>query len=197
MAKDKSVNQESEEKPSGILAFFRNDKGSKIIVALGIAGILFIFLSSMFSKQKEEIPSQPAANTISSDEYVLELENKLNDILGRIAGVGSSKVMVTLENGIEYIYAQEEKSSGSKSEDATVSGGSKLQQSEDTEKNYLLVDGSDGKQALVVTEVQPKIKGVVIVCSGGNDPVVKQRILDAVTTALDITTARVCVTQLS
>ena len=52
MAKDKSVNQESEEKPSGILAFFRNDKGSKIIVALGIAGILFIFLSSMFSKQK-------------------------------------------------------------------------------------------------------------------------------------------------
>ena len=44
-----------------------------------------------------------------------------------------------------------------------------------------------------MTEVQPVVKGVVVVCDGGDDPVVQQRVIDAVTTALDITSVRVCV----
>lgn len=187
---------ENESKPS-FFSLLKSEKGSKVIIVLGIAGILLIFLSGMFGKQKEKTQLPEEQNTISSDQYVRELEAKLTDMIGSISGVGASKVMVTLENGIEYIYAQEEKVSGSKQEDTTVSGASKVQQSDGSEKKYLLVDGTSGKQALIVTEVQPKIKGVVIVCGGGDDPAVKQRIIDAVTIALNVTSARVCVTKLS
>ena len=57
--------------------------------------------------------------------------------------------------------------------------------------------GGSGKQALVVTEVQPTIKGVGVVCQGGDIPAVQQRIISAVTTALAVNSTRVCVAPLS
>jgi stage III sporulation protein AG len=46
-------------------------------------------------------------------------------------------------------------------------------------------------------EIQPLIRGVLVVCEGGDDPVVVERITQAVTKALDISTAKVCITKLS
>ena len=46
-------------------------------------------------------------------------------------------------------------------------------------------------------EIQPLIRGVLVVCEGGDSPVVVERITQAVTKALDISTAKVCVTKLS
>ena len=54
-------------------------------------------------------------------------------------------------------------------------------------------DADGAQKALKVTEVQPIIKGVVVVCDGGDDPTVQQNVVSAVTTALDITSVRVCV----
>lgn len=52
-------------------------------------------------------------------------------------------------------------------------------------------------QGLLVTELQPTVKGVVIVCEGGDQPLVQQRVTDAVTIALNISSKRVCVTKLT
>ncbi len=46
-------------------------------------------------------------------------------------------------------------------------------------------------------EIEPVIRGAVVVCDGGDDPVVVGRINDAVTKALNISSAKVCVTKLS
>lgn len=46
-------------------------------------------------------------------------------------------------------------------------------------------------------EIQPVIRGVLVVCQGGDDPVVVSRITEAVTKSLDISYAKVCVAKLS
>ena len=46
-------------------------------------------------------------------------------------------------------------------------------------------------------EIEPHIRGVLVVCEGGDNPVVVERITQAVTKALDISTAKVCITKLS
>ena len=46
-------------------------------------------------------------------------------------------------------------------------------------------------------EIQPVIRGVLVVCEGGDDPVVAQTVTQAVTRALDISSAKVCVTKLT
>ncbi len=45
-----------------------------------------------------------------------------------------------------------------------------------------------------VTEIQPKIKGVVIVSRYAGDPEIREKLTEAVKTALDISSARICVT---
>ncbi|MCR5653798.1 MAG: hypothetical protein K6F88_08370 [Ruminococcus sp.] len=45
-------------------------------------------------------------------------------------------------------------------------------------------------------EIEPVIRGVIVACSGGDDSVVSARVLDAVTKALNISSAKVSVTKL-
>ena len=98
-----------EKKSSAFFSFLKSEKGGKIILAVGILAILCIFLSGYFSGGDGEKSSQAQpgeAQILSADEYAAKLENKLTDIVGSIAGAGDCKVMVTLENGIQYDYAQ-------------------------------------------------------------------------------------------
>ncbi|MEE1219265.1 MAG: hypothetical protein U0L20_05020 [Ruminococcus sp.] len=46
-------------------------------------------------------------------------------------------------------------------------------------------------------EIEPLIRGVLVVCQGGNDPTVVESVTNAVTKALDISTAKVCIAKLS
>lgn len=43
--------------------------------------------------------------------------------------------------------------------------------------------------------IEPKVRGVVVVCDGGDNPIVVSRVLDAVTKALNISSDKVCITK--
>ena len=43
--------------------------------------------------------------------------------------------------------------------------------------------------------IEPKVRGVVIVCEGGDDPVVVSHVLEAVTKALSISSDKVCISK--
>ena len=45
-------------------------------------------------------------------------------------------------------------------------------------------------------EIEPVIRGVVVACDGGDEPLVTERVFNAVTKALNISSAKVCVTKL-
>ncbi len=46
-------------------------------------------------------------------------------------------------------------------------------------------------------EIEPRIRGVLVLCDGGDDPVTVSRITDAVTKALDVSAAKVCIEKLT
>ena len=43
--------------------------------------------------------------------------------------------------------------------------------------------------------IEPKVRGVVVVCDGGDDPIVTSRVMDAVTKVLNIRSDKVCITK--
>lgn len=165
--------------------FFKGGKGGKIIVAVGLIGMALILLSEFLPKQTAK-----TAAKVSAEEFVQKTEEKLSAMLGSIEGAGQCQVMVTLENGVEYVYASQNKVNTDR-----VEAGDKLTQRDGTEENIIIVDTDQGRQGLLITEIQPTVKGVVIVCEGGDQPLVQQRVTDAVTTALNISSKRVCVTK--
>ena len=169
------------------------DKRVKLILIIGLAAILLIFASDFSKSCAGKNDESQIKNTASSgyDEYAQMLENRLTDIVSSIDGAGRSRVMVTLQNGVEYVYASEDKISHNTSESAAGSGGESRESREDSESSYIIIDTENGQEALVCTQLMPSVQGVVIVCEGANDPIVVEQITNAVTTALGISPKRV------
>ena len=60
-------------------------------------------------------------------------------------------------------------------------------------ESYLTVDTDTGPVGLLLTHVQPTVKGVAVVCDGGGNAAVQQRVIQVVSTAFHISERRVCV----
>lgn len=63
----------------------------------------------------------------------------------------------------------------------------------DNSGENMYLENSDTKTKTVT----PTVRGIVIVCDGGDDPVIINRVTEAVTKSLDIPFSKVCVTKLS
>ena len=171
-----------------------NQTYRKVIIIACLIGIALIFLSGLFKSDGSESEKKSSENEVTPQQYALQLENSLTDIVTKIQGVGNAEVLVTLERGTQYVYATEEKKSNQTTEDKSDGTVTKNEENDNSEEKYIIIkDANGGQKALAVTQVQPIIKGVVVVCDGGDNPTVQQNIVSAVTTALDISSVRVCV----
>ena len=170
-------------------AFFTGGKMIGVVTAAGLLGILLIALPGFLSHE-----STATVSGVTTQEYVEQLEERLCRVIGRIDGAGECSVMITLENGVEYLYATEGKTGSSRAEKSNDSGSDRTQ-ADSSQDSVILVDTGNGKQGLLVTEIQPTVKGVVVVCAGGDRPAVQQRVTQAVMTVLHVSSSRVCVTK--
>lgn len=172
-----------------------------VIFLLGIVGILLIGLSSILPEgKKEEVRDSRQsleAQQTDAEAYAAQLEERLRDILEQTEGVGTARVMVTLENGYRQVYAKTEKVNNDVLEDIRAEDEKKTQEKQVTEQTYVLVDGAGGKVPLVTAQLEPEVKGVVVVCQGGSDPLVVRRVVDTVRVALAISTSRISVSRLA
>ena len=183
--------KEAGKRLTGMLA---GTKGTNLAVVLAAAAMALILLSDMSCVQK----NTPEFSTPDSTAaYARQLESQLTDIITSVEGAGETRVMVTLQNGVEYIYASEDATSTDNSLTSDPAGRQSSGEREDHKSSCIIIDTESGEQALVRTELMPSVSGVVVVCSGGSDQQVAQRIMDVVTTALNISSKRVCITQLS
>ena len=160
-------------------------KNPKILIFIGIAGVLLIFLSSFITKENKV--TNGVAVEMTAEEYRKGLEKSIKEIVKQITGSKKVTVVVTLESGMKYKYADiTEGSSADKTDDGTTSSSSELKQ------GYVTVKTADGgEQALIVTTQMPEVRGVAIVCTGGDNAVTAEKIKNAVTAALNITSHRV------
>lgn len=156
-------------------------KNPKFLVAVGLIGIALVFLSSFFGNDTEKVDSNE--NVYSPEKYCADLEQRVEKLVEHITGDKNATVVITVDSGKNYKYA-----------DATeyTSSNSDTQTSESSNKSYITVRTADGgEQALIVSETMPKVRGVAIVCDGGDDETISKSIENAVTAALDITSKRV------
>lgn len=164
--------------------FFKSKWGVRLLLIAGAIGVGLILLSEILPEKAAE----PTAASKATEDYVAELEERLRTVVGSIDGVGHCRVMITVENGVEYVYASEQKAGSDYSTE-----GDRLSQTDDSESSVILVETDSGYEGLLVTELQPTVKGVLVVCEGGGDAAVQTRVTEAVTAVLHITAKRVCV----
>ncbi|MGN1420085.1 MAG: hypothetical protein ACI4XC_01045 [Eubacterium sp.] len=163
--------------------FKKNDsKKIKIIIAVGLIGVILIAMSDIFADSGKDSKAVTSDN-ISYSDYTNELEDKLCNIISSIDGVGECKVMITLENSKENVYATD-------NENKTDSD------SASSKDEYVIYDSDNGETPVLIKEYYPKIQGVSVVCSGGDSIVVKEQIINTVTSLFNISTNRVSVSKI-
>lgn len=171
--------------------FMASDGRARLVVALGVAGMALILISGLWGRESKPAGSQ---GETTAQQYAETTEKRLERLLAAAEGVGQARVMITLESGAETVYAQDRKQTADKTMSYAEGSPSKVEEKEGVEQNYIMVDGASGRrQALPLTQREPTIKGVVVVCPGARDPVVRERVTAVVTTALGIRSIQVCV----
>lgn len=169
----------------------KKDKKVLGILLVGVALMLIILGSELMPDGKSKKASSEA-NKKSIGDYEDILEEKLTDLLSSVSQAGKTKVMVTLDRTEEYVYIYDE----SKEEEIRDSGAATKSS---TKNNYIIVkDGNtSGENGLNSVIIMPKVKGVAVVCEGGDIPSVKQQISEIVTSVFDIPSTKVSIAKMN
>lgn len=166
-----------------ILKYF-NGKNFKIIILLIVFVVALILIMNLSKGTSKNVASTVSSNTYTTSlEYSKMLECKLESVLSQVKGAGQVKVMITLDGSPELVYAMDSDSKVSNSS----SGGTTTTSSQ----TPIIVSKNGSSSPLILTEILPKVKGVIVVSSGANDVSIKLDILNSVSTLLGISTDKI------
>ncbi len=178
--------------PTKYFQLLNNEKIRKyLILTIGTIGLFLIMLSELLPATEKRI------DTYNHDEenesYILSMESKLVKLVEQVSGAGKCHIMLTLEQGTQYVFASESKKivDETQSKDGTV--GSTVQQKDNSENRIVILEENGISRPLVETSREPQVKGVVVVCDGGSSSIVRQRVTEVITTVLGIGSHQVCV----
>ncbi len=125
-----------------------------------------LLMSADFGKTADDIKTSV---NLQDQEYVEELENRVENMLTDVTGAGICKVTITLSSGSKKEYVREE--------------GAVL----------VITDKSGNEIPVVASERLPEIAGVTIVSNGARNISVRSSIIESVSTLLNVGTNKICV----
>ena len=141
--------------------------------------------------------SQTLASSQNSSTESISLEEKLEDILSKIEGVGSVKVFINYSESSETVAMYNENSKTSTTEETDKSGGTRKVEQTDSQKEVIYQEQNGTKTPIVQKTVEPKIEGAIITAKGAGDINVKTSIIQAVEAATGLATHKIQVFTMS
>ncbi len=124
---------------------------------------------------------KPAAVSGTGREALAETERAMEEILGKISGVGKVDVMLSLHSGGERVLAQ----------DSSLRYSGSVQSPDSYERSTQPV--TDGGGVVVTKETCPQYRGALVVCEGGGDDGVRLQVAKAVSALTGLGSDRIAV----
>ena len=164
---------------------------NRLLISVGLLGLLLIFLSELGGSENPKVASM--SQTVENETYIQSMEDKLGKLVEQVRGAGNCHVMVTLEQGTQYVFASESKKVIDETQSRDGNENSKVQQKDNSESRIVVLEENGVSRPLVETSKEPQVKGVVVVCEGGSSSIVRERVTEVLTTVLGIGSHQVCV----
>lgn len=188
--KGKTGDEEKQQK--GLSKFEKLMFGALFVLAVGV---IFTLVGPKSDPNKDITTTNAvavASSTLKEDKtsYDTQLEKRLEEILGRIEGVGDVQVMVTLAGSKTKVLAEETTQSVESTDEKDSTGGTRATNRENTQNKIVMAEGS---KPYIIKEEMPEISGVLVVAGGGDDSYVKESIIQSVSSLLDIPVHKVSV----
>lgn len=169
------------------------------VIWVGVIGILLLILGNVLNGQtnlEEKENTNLKTSVINQSTPINEeqiIENKIVQLLSKVKGAGNVAVSVTLEGGSSKETAQNITKETKTTEEKDTSGGIRTT-TESKESNQILMSKENGMdKAIVIREVKPEIKGVMVVADGAVNSNIKADLTKAVATGLGIASYKITV----
>lgn len=170
------------------------------LVLLAVLGVLCLAAGNWLAmdRGKEPVtektaPQQAGIPLTQPHSYEESLEIKLASVLTQVKGAGNVKVTVTLESGATQEYAKNSVKENKVIQEKDTTGGIRTTtESRETEQLTFAKDGS-ADRPVMLREVQPVIKGVLVIADGAGDSHVKAQLAHAVEGVLGLPLYRITV----
>ena len=160
-------------------------KNKNNLYILLVAGILILVVSNLlFSSDTKKEDKSTAAPSVTLTPT--EDEKRLEEILSKAAGVGEVKVMITYDTGPEKVTVQNAQISQSNQEEPQTQGGMRKTDETTSDSQTVMITEGGQSQPFVAKEIEPKIRGVLVVADGAREEAVKINITNAVAAVLDV-----------
>lgn len=182
------------------------EKGDKkkienLVVFVIILVITLIVINTIWgnesSSDKEEETSgykKLAENIDKEESETDELEKKLEEILGKMEGVGDVSVMITYTKGSEIVPMQNVNSKVSTTQETDSDGGTRTIEETDTTREIIYTDGT---KVETQTVVNPIVRGAIVIAEGASNATVKTNIVSAVEAITGLATYKVQVFEMN
>lgn len=180
--------------------FIGKRKTENLIILLILFVIVVIAINYIWNGEEQEEKSYENLSNVtngvkevsSGDLMKDKTEEKLENILSKIDGVGNVRVMITykLSSTITPIFDETKKTSNTTESD--TSGGTRTIIEEENGKQIVYKENSDGSKEPITKNVEsPVIEGAIIVAEGGDNANIKSSIIDAVEAATGLPTHKI------
>lgn len=188
--------------------------GKDRFALLFLAGVMLIIIAMPLGKENAGTTEENKAETEQAqeladseqnvmaketdiEEYRARLCSQLEDFLQQMDGVGKVKVYITMHSSAELIV--ERNSPYTKRTEEEVSQESTRTVGEtENDSQVVLVEQEDGSEApIVVKEMAPVVRGVVVAAQGGGDETIKKEITSLVMALFGIEEHKIRVVKLT
>ena len=166
------------QKTEGVRRIWDKYKFVALVALVGIA--LLLWPSGGDSGQTVERASPQQVSAVQA-----ELQQEMEDILGRIQGVGEVQVLLTVESDGERQLAQDS--------ELSYSGSTTAPEDYSRSAQTVLVDAGNAETPVVTRTVYPTYRGALVVCQGGDRAEVKLAVTEAVAALTGLTADRITV----
>lgn len=177
------------------------------LILLGCGGAALMILSSFFSvspglplpegsegKEQEAVsPSWGKEDPKGIEEQEKKFEAQLSDVLSKIVGVGEVSVMVTLESTMEQVVEKDRRQSEQVTSENDKRGGTRKIDEQTRDEKVVLHRDEGGEGPIVVKQLKPRVRGVLVVAEGAENMQVKAVIVEAIQRVLDVPVHRISV----
>ncbi len=163
----------------------KKDKRFELCVygALVLLGVL-IYVATTGPQSVDTKPAvQEDADTMYSSER--ETEERLKNVLSCIRGAGEVEVMITYDTGTQIVPAMSTDTQTCVTQSSS-SGSESLTENRTESSRPATISQSGGNEAIVLTEKQPVVRGVIVIAEGAADISVRMNLQNAVRTVLGV-----------
>ncbi len=182
----KNTNGNSKKKIENLVVFL-------IILIITVIAINLIWNDEEKESQEDLLKKELSnVNNIEDNSNAENnLEEKLENILTKLNGVGKVNVLITYSESNQVIAMYNENSKESTTEEEDTSGGKRTIQEVDTSKDIAYKEENGNKIPVTEKIIMAKIEGAVIIAEGAKDASVKTNIVQAVEAVTGLATHKI------